>query len=185
MLPSKLRGWRFWKDDNRKQPIHSLWEPLAPFFAEHGLILFKRVPGTQKSQPDLPDPTTIRAPDGYHHWSPSHGPQPTSMFSEGVGLSRILSTSQQLTDWNQYPLYHMARTTDGKDVIIRLVAIGDDGSNHLPILRTIATPASVAAKSHALPLLQETEKDGMSFAVFPLVHSAGYEYDDQIGRAHV
>ena len=74
----------------------------------------------------------------------------------------------------------MARTIDGKDVIIRLVAIGDEGRTHLPILRIIATPASVAAKTHALPLLQEMEKDGMFFAVFPLVHSAGYEYDDRM-----
>ena len=81
--------------------VHTLWEPLAPFFAEHGLILFKPVPDPDSDdfQPDLPDPTVIRAPDGYHHWSPPQGPQPTSMFSEEASLSRILGTSRTLTSW--------------------------------------------------------------------------------------
>ena len=63
MLPTTLKSWRHWDDKNRGERVSTLWEPLAPFFAEHGLILFKPVPGTSKSHPDLPDPSTIRAPD--------------------------------------------------------------------------------------------------------------------------
>ena len=72
MFPSSIHKWRFWREDHRRESVHTLWEPLAPFFAEHGLILFKPVPDPDSDdfQPDLPDPTAIRAPDGYHHWSP-------------------------------------------------------------------------------------------------------------------
>lgn len=72
----------------------------------------------------------------------------------------------------------MARTINGKDVIIRVVAIGDEGRNHLDVLREVATPSSVARESHALPLLQELETDGITFCVFPLVFDAGYDFND-------
>lgn len=65
--------------------------------------------------------------------------------------------------------------TDGKDVIIRLVAIGDERQNHIAILRDVASPPEVARQSHVVPLLRELEKDGMVVAVFPLVYDARYE----------
>lgn len=73
----------------------------------------------------------------------------------------------------------MARTTEGKDVIIRIVVFGDEGRNHLDVLRDVATPPEVALKSHGTPMLQELQKDDMTFAVFPLVFSDGYEYSQQ------
>ena len=67
-FPTTLESWRYWKQEHRGQRAHTLWEPLAPFFAQHGLILFKPKPEDHNSTPDLPDPTEIRAADDYHHW---------------------------------------------------------------------------------------------------------------------
>ncbi|KAL8278049.1 hypothetical protein RQP46_009509 [Phenoliferia psychrophenolica] len=163
MYPYTLKEWRHWgKDDQHRlvREVHDLWEPLAPFFAKHGLILFKPVPGGSQLQPNLPDPAEIRAADGYHHWVPALGaPQATTVEAHGLT-----------------GLYHMARTTDGKDVIIRLVAIGQEGRNHIEVLRDVATPPEVARKSHVTPLLHELEEDGRTFAVFPLLFDAGYKY---------
>lgn len=52
-------------------------------------------------------------------------------------------------------------------MLIRLVVKGEEGLEHLKILRTLA--ASDVPENHALPLLAELEKDDMIFAVFPLV----------------
>jgi hypothetical protein len=62
---------------------------------------------------------------------------------------------------------HPARTKDRKDVMIRLVAKGDQRQEHLKILRHLAEADVV--KQHVLPLLELLEKDDMVFAVFPSV----------------
>jgi hypothetical protein len=67
----------------------------------------------------------------------------------------------------QRTIHTAARARDGTDVLIRLVAKGKEGLEHLNILRTLA--ASAVPENHALPLLAELEKDDMVFAVFPLV----------------
>lgn len=51
--------------------------------------------------------------------------------------------------------------------MIRIVAKGDQGQEHLKILKHLAQ--ADAEKQHVLPLLELLEKDDMVFAVFPFV----------------
>lgn len=55
-----------------------------------------------------------------------------------------------------------ARTTDNRDVLIRLMAVGEDRGERHRI-------------NHAVPVLQELVHDDMIFAVFPLL-SWGFDY---------
>ncbi|EJD54038.1 hypothetical protein AURDEDRAFT_157291 [Auricularia subglabra TFB-10046 SS5] len=61
-----------------------------------------------------------------------------------------------------------ARTADGRDVVIRLITIGDDGKDHKEALERLSTGnvASVIG-NHAVPVLQWLHLDELTFAVFP------------------
>ena len=63
-----------------------------------------------------------------------------------------------------------ARTRDGLDVIIRVIVIGDEGHDHLKILRTIATGEnSLLSNNHALPMFMEFQFEDVVFGIFPKV----------------
>jgi hypothetical protein len=62
-----------------------------------------------------------------------------------------------------------ARTRDGLDVIIRVIVIGNEGHDHLKILRTIATGEnSLLSNNHALPMFMEFQFEDIVFGIFPL-----------------
>jgi hypothetical protein len=65
-----------------------------------------------------------------------------------------------------------ARTLDDRDVLIRLVAKGDDGLNHLEALRRLAI-GSVGSRgdNHTVPVLRIITLGDMTFAIFPLMAS--------------
>lgn len=60
-----------------------------------------------------------------------------------------------------------ARSPTNIDVMIRLVVKGDEGKEHLKVLRYLANDKS--PRNHSLPLLELIEHEDMVFAVFPLV----------------
>jgi hypothetical protein len=63
-----------------------------------------------------------------------------------------------------------ARTRDGLDVVIRVIVIGDEGHNHLKILRTIATgEKSLFSNNHTLPMFAELQFEDIVFGIFPKV----------------
>ena len=63
-----------------------------------------------------------------------------------------------------------ARTRDGLDVVIRVIVIGDEGHDHLKILRTIATgEKSLFSNNHALPMFAEFQFEDIIFGIFPKV----------------
>lgn len=61
-----------------------------------------------------------------------------------------------------------ARTLDGRDVVIRIVSIGPEGTSHRESLKRLASGniASVIG-NHAAPVLQWLETNGFTFAAFP------------------
>lgn len=70
----------------------------------------------------------------------------------------------------QHRLHYPARTDEGNDVLIRLVAKGADGGEHVKILQAM-NEADVEHK-FVTPLLRLIHhKEGMTFAVFPLIHA--------------
>jgi hypothetical protein len=61
-----------------------------------------------------------------------------------------------------------ARTRDGLDVVIRVIVIGNEGHDHLKILRTIATgEKSMFSNNHALPMFAEFQFEDIIFGIFP------------------
>ena len=72
-----------------------------------------------------------------------------------------------------------ARTRDGLDVIIRVIVIGNEGHDHLKILRTAATGEnSLLSTNHTLPMIMEFQFEDIVFGVFPKV---GAEMFDAFG----
>ena len=64
----------------------------------------------------------------------------------------------------------MARTRDGHDVAIRVIAMKGEGREHLNILRKVATgPISLLSNNHVLPMFTEFHFDDVVFGVFPMV----------------
>jgi hypothetical protein len=82
----------------------------------------------------------------------------------------------QKNDLFQNPLIRALRTHEGQDVIMRVVAIGDDGRKHLDILRILlaTAPQVLISANHALPMTREVQLGHITFGVFPLV---GYTLD--------
>lgn len=65
-------------------------------------------------------------------------------------------------------MHCFARTLGGQEVCIRLIKKGDDGDDHLEILRDVATGhTAMLGENHALPMLHELQLEDMTFAVFP------------------
>jgi hypothetical protein len=63
-----------------------------------------------------------------------------------------------------------ARTQDGLDIVIRVIVIGNEGHDHLKILRTIATgEKSMFSNNHALPMFAEFQFEDIIFGIFPKV----------------
>ncbi|KIM38986.1 hypothetical protein M413DRAFT_419349 [Hebeloma cylindrosporum] len=71
------------------------------------------------------------------------------------------------------PLSRAARTREGHDVIIRIIALKNEGREHLNILRRIATTEkSLFNNNHTLPMFTEFEFEDIIFGVFPKVGSS-------------
>lgn len=71
---------------------------------------------------------------------------------------------------DQNGLKKAARTPDGQDVVIRIICVGDQGKEHLDILRQISQgELALLSSNHALPMFRELTIDDMIFGVFPRV----------------
>jgi hypothetical protein len=81
----------------------------------------------------------------------------------------------QEIDLLQNPLMRVLRTHEGQDVVMRVVAVGDNGRKNLDILRVLATaPQVLISANHTLPMIREVQLGHITFGVFPLV---GYTLD--------
>ena len=84
-----------------------------------------------------------------------------------------------LTLMKKNGLARAARARDGLDVVIRVIVIGNEGHDHLKILRTIATGEnSLFSNNHALPMFAEFQFEDVIFGIFPKV---GGEITDAYG----
>ncbi|KZW02371.1 hypothetical protein EXIGLDRAFT_829266 [Exidia glandulosa HHB12029] len=127
--------------------VFTIWTPLKDFFLSNGLKLWVQS-GTSYVRPPDGRP---RTPDGFVYRYSCDDDEPSEF--------------RQIT-----PMIHPARTTDGRDVIIRLVSIGDSGANHREALQRLATGnvASVIG-NHCVPVLQWIVLEDIHFAVQPLL----------------
>ncbi|KZT41919.1 hypothetical protein SISSUDRAFT_1059029 [Sistotremastrum suecicum HHB10207 ss-3] len=148
-LPSTLASWRRFgtaKDD----PLASqLWESLRPWLVQNGYHPWQKEGGSGLSL--LPPSTRpgLRSPDGFVYTHPK------------IRMRNCYFPCFKAILWP-------ARTTDGRDVVIRLIQKGNDGAEHLNILRTLARgEATFHSTNHCVPLLHELLLGDMIFGVFP------------------
>ncbi|KAI0766336.1 hypothetical protein BD413DRAFT_570126 [Trametes elegans] len=67
-------------------------------------------------------------------------------------------------------LNHAATTSEGHNIVVRVVQIGKEGENHLRVLRrTACGPSSLLTNNHAVPLWREVHFEDIVFGVFPFV----------------
>ncbi|EJD44204.1 hypothetical protein AURDEDRAFT_166919 [Auricularia subglabra TFB-10046 SS5] len=64
----------------------------------------------------------------------------------------------------------MAALSPGNtDVVIRIMAIGDEGQDHLALMRALGAPEAQVPENHTLPMLAELKRDDMVFGIFPIM----------------
>ncbi len=70
----------------------------------------------------------------------------------------------------QNALTRAARASDGRDVVFRVMAIGQEGREHVDLLKAFGRgPYSLISANHTLQLLDLIDLDDITFAVFPKV----------------
>ncbi|KZV83852.1 hypothetical protein EXIGLDRAFT_807812 [Exidia glandulosa HHB12029] len=142
----------------------TLWEPFVPFFASHGITLWNAGENANMSPPD----DRVRAPDGFFYRTAQ--PWDPSFFHRG-GFSLRL------------PTVCPGRTTDGRDVVIRITSIGDDCAHHRIALKRLATGnVATLIGNHTVPVLQWLTLENITFAVQPMLSwedpTSEYCYED-------
>lgn len=158
-LPFNLRTWRCPGTDEHTDD--QVWLPLLSFFKKRGYTLWE------------------------HEWGlslvPPEGSRTTSNGFAYATASRGLDVFYIFTRWEYMnSISRAARTRTGQDVIVRVIVVGEQGKNHLNILRKIARGrASLFSENHALPMLDELAFQDIVFAVFP---KTGLTLDNAYGR---
>lgn len=86
------------------------------------------------------------------------------------GIDGPVFTVEALRFWDTTPFNCIARTPDGHDAVIRVMATGDDGREQLNIWRDLATaPHALLSSNHTLPLWREIDIGNITLGVFPRV----------------
>ena len=72
----------------------------------------------------------------------------------------------------QNPLCRPARTRAGFDVVIRVLAIGQSGQDHVEILNALTRgDFAFFSANHAIPLYEFITFEDITFGIFPMVGS--------------
>ncbi|KAI0757681.1 kinase-like domain-containing protein [Daedaleopsis nitida] len=158
-LPDGLMGWRNHTGGDPDEDEN--WAVLRGLFALHGYTLWSQFDTYAYFKPGLREGCTDLAQNGFVYATPLRSPK------EAGGIMRL---------FNFYPenhSCHAASAGDGRLVVIRIIKVGEQGQQHLDVLRYIARgPLSLYSHNHALPLLQEIQVDDMTFGVFPYAGGA-------------
>ncbi|KAF8159413.1 kinase-like domain-containing protein [Crassisporium funariophilum] len=156
-LPSNLETWRIPVNRSHDEE-EQIWTDLNEAFTEAGYQLWRNVSGCSLYAPgdDFP------IPSGFGYCIPSRG------YALGPGCPGRLKWFECMN-----PLQRAARTREGQDVIIRLIVIGNEGHEHLKVLRKIAKGKDgLFSNNHTLPMLAEFQFEDLTFGIFPKVGSS-------------
>ncbi|KIM81815.1 hypothetical protein PILCRDRAFT_821171 [Piloderma croceum F 1598] len=141
-LPSNLVKWR----EYHTIPRFAIWEPLRDWFRSEGLHVFD-VTGDTTVKPPTNEP---RAHDGV-------------VYGTHYGPPNLIHEHRR-------PIHCIARTDDGRDVLIRLIAKAGQGLEEFDILQHVATGhRAFLGDNHCLPMLRSLVLDDMIFGVFPFM----------------
>ncbi|KZV92670.1 hypothetical protein EXIGLDRAFT_674856, partial [Exidia glandulosa HHB12029] len=151
-LPSSMRELRRpRRPDHLLDPARRDWVPFEAFFIANGITLWRGTTSSFLVPPDL----RPRAPDGFAYYHPDMLEGPPRKFS------------------HLYADLCPGRTIDGRDVMIRIVSIGDEKSQQQIALERLASGnvASVIG-NHAIPVLQWLKFENVTFAILPYLSIA-------------
>ncbi|KAH9945132.1 kinase-like domain-containing protein [Epithele typhae] len=154
-LPRDLRSWRHppGAAENAEPAVVPIWDDLKDLFNSKGYVLWTYQPSAHQ----FVAPESHLTSSGFMGASHLRDLKPVS---DGV---RTVLEFQSLN-----PLTHPARTANGQDVVIRVLAVGSNGLEHLHLLNRIATGMpTLVTGNHTLPLLDTIELQDVTFGVFP------------------
>lgn len=147
----------------------ALWNPLQEFFVKQGLHLWLEV---GKPMLDLYPPNdSPRLPDGFaYRIAYTDLSTITGQFAMVVRRFAFL-TLNGMFYLPKNPIQCAARTDENRDVLIRLVAIGQDrDTRHRKALDRLAKGNDAShGDNHVVPILREIVNNDKIFAVFPLM----------------
>ncbi|KAG6889430.1 hypothetical protein C0995_001198 [Termitomyces sp. Mi166 len=147
-LPANLDEWRI--PGNCLEDEERIWLQLDKVLRQWGITQWQHASGS-----------ALKAP--------CTAPQ----LSSGFGYTPLARTTPIRLGQFQYlnPLSRAARTQEGHDIIIRVIVIGQEGHEHLKILRKLTTGAlSLYSENHTLPTFAELHFEDIILGVF---HKAG------------
>ncbi|KAG6915905.1 hypothetical protein DXG01_009372 [Tephrocybe rancida] len=148
-IPRDLETWR--APGGTSAAEEAVWADLLPVLREAGYEPWPYIALSILRAPTDP------APNGFSLVS-SH-----REHMDGMGSLRDLRQFQYWT-----PLLRATRTAQGQDVIIRVIVVGDEGREHLEVLRRVAAgPRALLCENHVLPMLRELCFRHVVFGVFP------------------
>jgi len=146
-LPRDLTSWR---SLDIQEECQYVWETVRPTFHDAGIYVWPF--------------------DGLHARADTRKPIQSNGFAYVTSMRGEEWTKplQIFTCHNE--LTRGGSTLNGLHVVIRVVAMGDEGKRHLAILRKLAQgPRSMFAENHVVPLWQEVEFEDITFTVAPFV----------------
>ena len=162
-LPPTLLKWHAY----RTPPMHGVWEPLRAWFASEGLLIFdpQKHPSLMTVTPQINE---IRAPDGTY--STHYGPP--RIAHEHMVCEHVLLLPVLVDVVEQRAVHCIARTVDGRDVLIRLITRGGKGLEELDVLQHVAVGhRAFLGDNHCLPMLRTLVLEDMTFGVFPFMYA--------------
>ncbi|KAI0332645.1 hypothetical protein GY45DRAFT_461774 [Cubamyces sp. BRFM 1775] len=143
----------------------AVWEPLRLFFGEHGYTLWQHDIGHILTPLEDNEDLLLRHNGGFAYVTAHRGvDSPTGSLEELLTFERL------------NPLCRPARTAGGVDVVIRVLAIGEQGNEHVEILRTVSTgPCAFYNNNHSIPVMNFLQFQDITFGIFPKV---GFRVED-------
>ncbi|KAF8806766.1 hypothetical protein BYT27DRAFT_7100370 [Phlegmacium glaucopus] len=157
ILPSNLDTWR--QPGKCPEAEEKVWMDLDQVFRDAGFTLWPHAFFS-----------ILKAPGSEFPLSSGFG---YAVSSRQMEAPNSIGTVGRLRSFEyNNPLSRAARTRDGHDVIIRVIVLGNEGHEHLKILRRIAArEKSLLNNNHALPMFAEFVFEDIIFGVFPKVGS--------------
>ncbi|KAK0236976.1 hypothetical protein EDD85DRAFT_1007503, partial [Armillaria nabsnona] len=172
-LPTNLDTWRL--PGYTKAYEEKIWAALDEVFRERGVVLWRSTDSEATCRLVPPDARVV--------------PNKLS-YADAVVLDMGSFSVEALfiiSFFAQNPLTRIGRTEDGRDFTIRVIVVGNDGHDHLRILRKLATgPVSLISENHTLPMQAEFAFKDIIFGFFPKVgapmeEAFGYWAQNSVG----
>ncbi|KAK7691871.1 hypothetical protein QCA50_005275 [Cerrena zonata] len=152
-LPDGIFAWR--RPTVLPTPLgeEEIWQGLEDLFRAVDLV-----PWISRYISETTSPNKVVSANGFSYITPIRGSKDI-----GPGAAVWLAFFNYMN-----PLTRAAETKNGQPVMVRMMAIRDQGHECVSILRKIATgPLALLSNNHCLPLFREFTFEDIVFGIFP------------------